>query len=1044
MHGQPFPPLGLSASQSPILTPQMSPRGGGWQVPVSVQSLPHSGASRRLEDSHDSGGVTVPESLLARIAAIVTEMEHGMEGGPIAPTAATTTNVLRELQTVTQPVTQTVTQPNWSNAPKGNDAEPPNEKNPDWLKWLRAIEHRREASEASQMCQQSLAELRRMADTPAPQAARSRGIPTESVGSEEDDDSFHQERHLRRQLADSQASCQRHERMAAQAIETRAAAEANLHSLEAHAEQVLGDCRQLQDKLDHVQVTPNKRVEEDLASMKQHEAQLSSELAERDRECERLRGDLDDSLKCNEEARAMELELQRNLIDARTAAHTAVEAAAAAEAVESAERRAADRERMEELEHELAETLSGHGRNQQQHRSRIVELEQQIETAHASNEEHTRRHAAFSATIADLEGRLSDAHATVDEHVQHRGTLHANVTDLEQRLLEARSAGEQHHSQHGTLLQTQGELERHLQEAAIKRHQLEEHLEETSIARRQLEDQLQEATIVNQQLAQRTEELESELEQLTQNARDMADADTKNIAALEEMLAQERETRADLERRLEERETQHGGQTAEPERIVHLQQQVEEERRVNETLQRRMDELLLAQDAVKQNLEHVSNMRLEELRLEMQKQLEDQLEMQQHEHLRSVHQMQQLGPQVGDSTEHNQQLEVTSLLPTGSIGTSRSADKHHHHELDDQQGRIVRPVPTGSLGTARNLEKIHHPDVPLARPVQPLPSGSLGALNLEQRHHLQEPRSTPSQPAPSGLLNSSMRSDHTLQSEAQLGHGTHTLPSGQLGSIRSVPASASAASIINSGALGTHAFMDAQRLGFSLGSVDERAGVEQPSILQVAAAPRPVELSPAYEQVLQNVESSGWDSVEWRDGYTMLHMAAAKGRIDICKYVLEFRASLDLRDKYGRTPFDCAKEGGHRDTARILEELGGKSQRGPSGSGRAAQALGTHPALGNAPMGSVARVKRSSLPPGYLEVMDKIDSVGWSGMQWEHGFTLLHYAAKNNNAELCARFLAQGGDPHHRDDNGKSALDYARESGATAAMSVLEREPPLI
>merc|ERR1711862_712359 len=63
-------------------------------------------------------------------------------------------------------------------------------------------------------------------------------------------------------------------------------------------------------------------------------------------------------------------------------------------------------------------------------------------------------------------------------------------------------------------------------------------------------------------------------------------------------------------------------------------------------------------------------------------------------------------------------------------------------------------------------------------------------------------------------------------------------------------------------------------------------------------------------------------------------------------------------------------------------------------------------------------------------------------MQWNHGFTLLHWAAKNNSAELCARFLARGANAIHRDDSGRSALDYAQEHGSAAALAQLEAGAP--
>ena len=63
-------------------------------------------------------------------------------------------------------------------------------------------------------------------------------------------------------------------------------------------------------------------------------------------------------------------------------------------------------------------------------------------------------------------------------------------------------------------------------------------------------------------------------------------------------------------------------------------------------------------------------------------------------------------------------------------------------------------------------------------------------------------------------------------------------------------------------------------------------------------------------------------------------------------------------------------------------------------------------------------------------------------MQWARGFTLLHWAAKHDAADLCARFLAQGADPYHKDDSGKSAFDYANDKRAVNAIAQLEKEPP--
>merc|ERR1711920_155301 len=108
-------------------------------------------------------------------------------------------------------------------------------------------------------------------------------------------------------------------------------------------------------------------------------------------------------------------------------------------------------------------------------------------------------------------------------------------------------------------------------------------------------------------------------------------------------------------------------------------------------------------------------------------------------------------------------------------------------------------------------------------------------------------------------------------------------------------------------------------------NIGENDSAVKADLVEQAAPRRPTDLPPVYEEVLRNVEVNGWDSVEFKDGYTMLHWAASKGRFDICQYLITKNASLALCDKYGRTAFDCARENGHKDTAKLLEELGGKS-----------------------------------------------------------------------------------------------------------------------
>merc|ERR1712048_1428461 len=74
---------------------------------------------------------------------------------------------------------------------------------------------------------------------------------------------------------------------------------------------------------------------------------------------------------------------------------------------------------------------------------------------------------------------------------------------------------------------------------------------------------------------------------------------------------------------------------------------------------------------------------------------------------------------------------------------------------------------------------------------------------------------------------------------------------------------------------------------------------------------------------------------------------------------------------------------------------------------------------------------------------DMIEQDGWSSIEWDNDYTLLHWAAKNNKADLCARFMLSGADPLHCDAAGKDAFEYAREFESREALLQLDAGPPV-
>lgn len=79
-----------------------------------------------------------------------------------------------------------------------------------------------------------------------------------------------------------------------------------------------------------------------------------------------------------------------------------------------------------------------------------------------------------------------------------------------------------------------------------------------------------------------------------------------------------------------------------------------------------------------------------------------------------------------------------------------------------------------------------------------------------------------------------------------------------------------------------------------------------------ALPPRPNSdtLPKAYQQVLEQVEKSGWKAMRWANGYTLLHWGGKKGRVDVASYVLVLRADPHAEDAKGMTALDYALEAG--------------------------------------------------------------------------------------------------------------------------------------
>merc|ERR1740129_2231487 len=83
-----------------------------------------------------------------------------------------------------------------------------------------------------------------------------------------------------------------------------------------------------------------------------------------------------------------------------------------------------------------------------------------------------------------------------------------------------------------------------------------------------------------------------------------------------------------------------------------------------------------------------------------------------------------------------------------------------------------------------------------------------------------------------------------------------------------------------------------------------------------------------YMKVLQQIEAHGWDSMNWKDGFTMLHWATDKGHVDLCRYLVQLDADPNTRDNRGRSAVDVATERGNHQLLPVLTvPMSGRSSR---------------------------------------------------------------------------------------------------------------------
>lgn len=145
----------------------------------------------------------------------------------------------------------------------------------------------------------------------------------------------------------------------------------------------------------------------------------------------------------------------------------------------------------------------------------------------------------------------------------------------------------------------------------------------------------------------------------------------------------------------------------------------------------------------------------------------------------------------------------------------------------------------------------------------------------------------------------------------------------------------------------------------------------------------------------------------WDNEYSLLHWCSKRGYKDLCLYLLEYHADPRTADGKGKNAIEYAQEAGHLELVASYES-------------------------------SHYRPDTSMLPPDNLIYLSQVESHGWNSVEWDRGYSLLHWCAKRGLKELCHYLVQLNADPRKNDEKGLSAADYARNNGHSDLAQLLD------
>ncbi|KAK1751120.1 ankyrin repeat-containing domain protein, partial [Echria macrotheca] len=153
-----------------------------------------------------------------------------------------------------------------------------------------------------------------------------------------------------------------------------------------------------------------------------------------------------------------------------------------------------------------------------------------------------------------------------------------------------------------------------------------------------------------------------------------------------------------------------------------------------------------------------------------------------------------------------------------------------------------------------------------------------------------------------------------------------------------------------------------------------------------------------------------------KNSWTLLHVAASSGHVDVVNYLLGKGLSITARNTEGLTPLLCAAESGKLATVKLLLAHDKKSCRDLS-------AIATNAATAGLPNADVSTERT-----GPLSALDMPDN---------YGFTPLMAAAGKGWTDIVRALLSAGADINKRNKSSWTAFQLAAEAGFLSVVKLL-------